>query len=167
MSFYQAIESIFNGSQIVFGYILSLGMSIATIILGGWMLKDFILKKMLCIRETEAEVIGYKEDTSHMRDSDGDRWRDKDETSYFCKYRYYIGGRSFVNTSEIGESSPIFKIGSRVTLRYNPKKPSQHYIVGSNFSVTMVFGGVFFIIMGVIFLIFVCIGISQGMNGLF
>lgn len=145
------MDYVFDCIQMVLGHILALGLSGGTAILGGWILKDFILKRKLCTKETEAEVTGYKKETSN--EDDGNR------VSYYPKYKYYIGGTLFENISNIGESSPIFTIGSKTTLRYNPQNHYQHYIVGSSFSMTMVIGGIFFILMGGTYFIFICMGI--------
>jgi len=155
---YGKIVHLFNSLQMILAYILTLAMTIATAVLGGWMLKDFILRKKLCTKETEGEILGFKEEVSHG--DDGNR------ISYYYKYKYCVDNKSFKDISNIGESSPIFTIGSKITLRYNPRNHTQHYIVGSSFSVTMIIGGIFFILMGTVCFIFTCMGIYQRLTGL-
>ena len=145
------MEHAWHCVEIVLGLILMLGMTGGTVALGCWMLKDFVIKKKSCTSETEAEVTGYKEETSNGED--GNR------TSYFCKYQYSIDGKAYQDISTIGEGSPVFAIGSKITIRYNPNNHNQHYIVGSSFSVTMIIGGGFFICMGITGFVFTCISI--------
>lgn len=156
--FFKEMDYIVNVTEMILAYILTLGMTSATAILGGWMLKDFVLKKKLCTKEVEAKVIGYKEET-HNGD-DGNR------ISYYYKYKYFINNIPFEDISSIGEASPVFAVGSKIILKYNPQNHSQHYIVGSSFPLTMVLGGILFVLIGVVCFIFTCMGIYQRMNSL-
>lgn len=135
------------------GYIIAFAMSSFTFGLGIWMIRDYILKQILCTSETEAKVTGYKKEVSN--DDEGTR------TNYYCKYSYYINNKRYTEASNIAEASPIFETGEKVRLKYNPNDHYQHYIVGSNFSATMVIGGGLFIFLGGLFLVFTCIGFVQ------
>ena len=147
------MEYFFSCIQIIIAFILAFAMSIGTTILGCWMIKDFILKKILCTKETDAEIIGYKEKTSNEDNMN--------RSTYYCKYRYYAGGRCIEDVSNIGEGYRLFSIGSKVTVKYNPMNHKQNYIPNSSFSSTMLIGGILFIVLGVTFFVFTCMGVHQ------
>lgn len=114
-------------------------------------MKGFILKKIFCTKETEAEITGYNEERSFSSNDNS--------TTYQYKYRYYVSGNCVDDISDIGEPYKMFKVGSKVVVKYNPTNYKQHYIPESNYFSTMVLGGIFFMSLGTFFFVFTSISI--------
>jgi len=99
-----------------------------------------------CTETTVAVVKGYEE---HTTIQDG-----KEEISYNIKCSYQVDGKTVESVSVIGEGRKEFMEGASIEIKYNPDKPLDFVVNGSNpvrFMIIICLAlGIFMIVKGVL-----------------
>lgn len=78
-----------------------------------------------CTEETTAKIVSVETRTKERND--------KETTYYYPTVTYSVGEMSFDGTArESSSSSSTYKVGSEISIKYNPDKPSQFIIASAS-----------------------------------
>lgn len=109
--------------------------------------------KGVCTQQLDGQVVDLISETTHNseHDSETDRTTTQSSTVFYPVFSYAVNGREITRKARTGTSHPRFARGDRVTVRYNPGKVEQYYILedkaSSRFGIILiVFGAVIFVI---------------------
>ena len=88
----------------------------------------------------------------------------KEQTSdtYTLIYNYTVDGREYTVSTDYGASF-VPSIGSTKEIKYNPQNPQEAIVTGTNQNTVMIFGGLFFLAVPLVFLL-VLSGVLQKLS---
>ena len=93
--------------------------------------------------------------------SEGREGRDRETSTYALVYEYEVAGETYTRKTDYG-TGVIPEIGSEREVLYDPADPSVSVLAGSSSHTALIFGGVLFIVVPLVFIMF-----SLAANGRF